>query len=154
MPESALTKKIAKAVDDGFDEQIKFTADLTRLPSLRGQEATAQDFMARAYRDRGLAVDRWKIDVDDIKGLPGFSPVAVSYDDAWNVVGAHRPRNASGKSLILNGHIDVVPTGPLDMWTSPPFEPRVSDGWLYGRGSGDMKAGLVANHFALDALRR
>src|SRR5262245_47264137 len=80
MPEAALTKKIAKAVDDGFDEQIKFTADLTRLPSLRGQEATAQDFMARAYRDRGLAVDRWKIDVDDIKSLPGFSPVAVSYD--------------------------------------------------------------------------
>ena len=153
MLNSDQTKKITRAVDDGFDAQLKFTADLTRLPSLRGQEATAQDFMARAYRDRGLALDRWKIDVEDIQGLPGFSPVAVSYDDAWNVVGAHRPKAPSGKSVILNGHIDVVPTGPLDMWTTPPFEPRISDGWLYGRGSGDMKAGLVANLFAFDALR-
>ena len=54
MPNTEATKKITKAVDDGFDAQLKFTADLTRLPSLRGQEATAQDFMARAYRDRGL----------------------------------------------------------------------------------------------------
>ena len=75
----------------------EFTAELTRMPSLRGQEATAQDFMARAYRDAGLGVDRWKIEVDDIKHLPGFSPVAVSYDDAWNVVGAHRPKDAAGK---------------------------------------------------------
>jgi acetylornithine deacetylase len=154
MTDGALKRKIMKAVDDGFDDQVAFTADLTRLPSLRGQEATAQDFMARAYRDHGLAVDRWKIEVEDIQGLPGFSPVAVSYDDAWNVVGAHRPKNATGKSLILNGHIDVVPTGPLDMWASPPFAPRVSDGWMHGRGAGDMKAGLVANLFAFDALRR
>jgi acetylornithine deacetylase len=78
--------------------------------------------------DCGLSVGRWKIDIDDIKDLRGFSPVAVSYDDAWNVVGAHRPNEPKGKLLILNGHIDVVPTGPLDMWSSPPFEPRVSGG--------------------------
>ena len=80
--------------------------------------------------------------------------MAVSYDDAWNVVGAHRPKTPKGKSLILNGHIDVVPTGPLDMWSSPPFEPRISGGWMYGRGAGDMKAGLAANLAALDALAR
>src|SRR3546814_103757 len=109
--------------------------------------------MARAYRDRGLTVDRWKIDVEDIKNLPGFSPVAVSYDNAWNVVGAHRPETPKGKSLILNGHIDVVPTGPLEMWTTPPFAPRIDNGWMYGRGGGDMKAGLAAGLYALDAVR-
>ncbi|MGH6931117.1 MAG: ArgE/DapE family deacylase [Dongiaceae bacterium] len=154
MPDAGLTQKILKAVDDNFDEQVSFTAELTRHPTLRGQESTAQDFMARAYRDRGLSVDRWKIEVDDIKHLSGFSPVAVSYDDAWNVVGVHRPKNPTGKSLILNGHIDVVPTGPLDMWSTPPFEPRVSDGWMYGRGAGDMKAGLAGALYALDALGR
>jgi acetylornithine deacetylase len=154
MPDADLTQKILKSVNDNFDEQVAFTAELTRHPSLRGQEATAQDFMARAYRDRGYAVDRWKINVEDIQGLPGFSPVAVSYDDAWNVVGVHRPKSPAGKSLILNGHIDVVPTGPLDMWSHPPFEPRVSNGWMYGRGAGDMKAGLAGAMFALDALRK
>src|SRR5882672_11449933 len=107
MPDADLTKRILKAVDDGFDDEVAFTADLTRVPSLRGREAPAQDLMARAMRDRGLTVDRWKIDIEDIKNLQGFSPVAVSYDDAWNVVGSHRPQQPKGKSLILNGHIDA-----------------------------------------------
>src|ERR1700759_4276463 len=115
MADADLTQRILKAVDDGFDEQTAFLADLTRLASLRGQEAPAQDFMARAFRDRGLTVDRWKINVEEIQHLPGFSPGGGSYDDAWNVVGSHRPQSPRGKSLILNGHIDVVPTGPAEM---------------------------------------
>jgi acetylornithine deacetylase len=146
--------RIRDAVDAGFDEQVAFTAALTAIPSTRGQEAPAQDLMAREMACRGLGVDRWRIDVADIQHLPGFSPVTVSYDDAWNVVGTHRAQRPTGRSLILNGHIDVVPTGPLDLWTTPPFAPRVDDGWLYGRGAGDMKAGLAANLFALDALAR
>jgi acetylornithine deacetylase len=149
-----LSGKLLKAVDAGFDAQVAFLADLTRFPSTRGQEAPAQDFMSAAMAKRGLVVDRWKVAVDDIRHLPGFSPVAVSYDNAWNVVGTHRPRQATGRSLILNGHIDVVPTGPLDMWADPPFAPRIADGWMYGRGAGDMKAGLAANLFALDARQR
>lgn len=150
-----IRRKILQAVDEGFESQVGFVADLTRLPSLRCQEAPAQDFMAAAMRARGLAVDRWQIRVEDIRHLPGFSPVTVSYDNAWNVVGTHRPAaQAQGRSLILNGHIDVVPTGPLDMWTQPPFAPTVEDGWMRGRGAGDMKAGLAANLFALDALAR
>jgi acetylornithine deacetylase len=152
--DDGLSKDIIAAVDAGFDDQVKLTADLTAFPSLRGQEATAQDFMADQYRRRGLPVDRWKINVEDIEHLPGFSPVAVSYDNAINVVGVHRPKQAKGRSLILNGHIDVVPTGPLDLWTNPPFAPRVENGWLYGRGSGDMKAGLIAGLAAFDALDR
>jgi len=150
-----LRNKIVRAVEEAFDDQVRFLTELTRLPSLRGQEAPAQDFMAAAMRARGLGVDRWKVRVEDIQHLPGFSPVAVSYENAWNVVGAHRPAgSAQGRSLILNGHIDVVPTGPHDMWSHPPFEPRVADGWMSGRGAGDMKAGLSANLFALDALAR
>lgn len=149
-----LSQKIRRAVDEGFDAQVAFIAELTRIPSTRGREAPAQDLMANAMRARGLTVDRWKVAVEDISHLPGFSPVTVSYDDAWNVVGAHRPKAAKGRSLILNGHIDVVPTGPVDMWAAPPFAPHVADGWMFGRGAGDMKAGLAANLFALDALAR
>jgi enamine deaminase RidA (YjgF/YER057c/UK114 family) len=56
------------------------------------------------------------------------------------VVGAWRPSSPKGRSLILNGHIDVVPEGPHEMWARNPFEPAVKDGWMYGRGAGDMKA--------------
>ncbi|MEM7225424.1 MAG: ArgE/DapE family deacylase [Pseudomonadota bacterium] len=150
----ATSSDILAAVETGFAEQVDFTQDLIRHPSLRGQEHTCQDFLFGALRDRGYAMDRWAIDVDEIRNHPGFSPVKVDYDNAINVVGTHRPREESGRSLILNGHVDVVPTGPLDMWTRPPFEPWIKGDWLYGRGGGDMKAGLAANIFALDALRR
>ncbi len=154
MLEESTAIAIKTSVDRGFEEQLDFTAELVKFPSTRGAEATAQDFMAGELRQRGYDVDRWRIKVEDIAHLPGFSPVMTSYDNAFNVVGACRADNPGGRSLILNGHIDVVPTGPLDMWDAPPFEPQTKDGWMYGRGAGDMKAGLGEAVFALDALRR
>lgn len=151
MTHADLNTRLCAAVDDAFEAQVAFLSELTAHPSTRGNEQSAQDFMAHALSARGYEVDRWQIDLADIQHLPGFSPVIGDYEDAVNVVGSHRARSG-GRSLILNGHIDVVPEGPLDMWDSPPFSPRVADGWLYGRGGGDMKAGLVSNLFALDAL--
>ncbi|WP_127113329.1 ArgE/DapE family deacylase [Shimia sediminis] len=150
--QSDLQNLLFDAVDVAFDKQTAFLSELTSHPSLRGQEQSAQDFMAAELAARGYEIDRWQIDVADIQHLPGFSPVLGPYEDALNVVGVHRSKTQTGRSLILNGHIDVVPEGPLDMWDSPPFEPRIADGWLYGRGGGDMKAGLASNLFALDAL--
>ncbi|MBV1866264.1 MAG: ArgE/DapE family deacylase [Rhodobacteraceae bacterium] len=152
MDESQKTE-ILKAVDALFDSEMEFLAELTSHPSTRGNEQSAQDFIAAELQARKFDVDRWNVNVEDIAHLPGFSPVIGHYDDAVNVVGSHRSHLKTGRSLILNGHVDVVPVGPLDMWDSPPFEPRIDDGWMYGRGVGDMKAGLAANLFALDALR-
>ncbi|RYH09479.1 ArgE/DapE family deacylase [Tropicimonas sp. IMCC6043] len=148
-----LQTRLLDAVDAAFDDECAFLSELVSYPSTRGNEQSAQDFMARELSARGHEVDRWQIDVDEIRGLPGFSPVLGPYDDAMNVVGSHRSRTRQGRSLILNGHVDVVPEGPRDMWDSPPYAPRVADGWMYGRGAGDMKAGLASNLFALDALR-
>jgi len=145
--------RIMSAVDTLFDAQTEFLSELTSHPSTRGHEQSAQYLMASELTARGYAVDRWQIQIEDIQHLPGFSPVIGNYEDAVNVVGTHRSATQKGRSLILNGHIDVVPEGPLDMWDTPPFEPRVDDGWMYGRGAGDMKAGLASNLFALDALR-
>ncbi len=152
--DAQLVAEIMDAVDRGFDEQVDFISELVRFPSTRGQEHTAQDFMARELGDRGFAVDRWTIDVDQIAHLPGFSPVHVSYDNAVNTVGALRADNPKGRSLILNGHIDVVPVGPYEMWDRPPFDPHIADGWLHGRGAGDMKAGIGQCVYALAALER
>ncbi|ALM54315.1 ArgE/DapE family deacylase [Halomonas huangheensis] len=153
-------QRITNSVDILFDEQLKFTQKLVKFPSLRGQEHTAQDLMFKAMSERGFSMDRWKIDVADIEHHEGFGPVTVSYENAFNVVGTYRPDSQlsqadapEGRSLILNGHIDVVPTGPLEMWSRSPWQPDIIDGWMYGRGAADMKAGLVANLFAYDAVR-
>ena len=146
-------KRILDAVDQRFDEQVSFLTELVSHPSTRGNEQSAQQLMAGQLEERGYETDVWNIDVKDIAGLPGFSPVIGDYDDAINVVGMHKSHSRRGKSLILNGHIDVVPTGPNDMWDTPPFEPVVNGDWMIGRGAGDMKGGVVANLYALDALR-
>lgn len=143
---------IRAAVADHFDEELSFLADFVRIPSVRFEEAPAQDFIAAALRERRYEVDEWTIELEDLEPLPGFGPIHGDFSRARTVVGTHRPSVTRGQSLILQGHLDVVPTGPLDMWTTPPFEPKIEDGWMYGRGAGDMKSGTVAAIFALDAL--
>jgi acetylornithine deacetylase len=151
--DKTIQDKIRNAVKDGFAAQRGFLSDLVRFPSTRGNEHTIQDFMARAMRKRGLSVDVFGMDYVTIQRHPGGSRISDKHSSAPIVVGIHRPRNEAGRSLIVQGHVDVVPPGPLDMWSTPPFEPVVRDGWMYGRGAGDMKAGVSAAVFALDALR-
>jgi acetylornithine deacetylase len=55
--------------------------------------------------------------------------------------------------LILQGHCDVVPAGPLEMWDTPPFSPVIKDGRMYGRGACDMKSGTIGALYALDAIK-
>lgn len=153
MIDAAVGNEILDAVDRGFDAQIDFLAELISRPSQRGQETGAQHLMAERYWSFGYEVDRWAIEVENLRDLPGFSPVIGSYQDAINVVATHRARQKRGRSLILNGHIDVVPTGPLAGWSRDPYDPVIIDGWMYGRGSGDMKSGLTANLYAMNALR-
>ena len=151
--DTKLTRKILEAVAAGCDSQVGFTMDLMRHASVRGMEDGAQAWLYGALEKRGYGMDRWTIDVREIEKHSGFSPVKVDYSNAVNVVATHIPSENLGRSLILNGHIDVVPTGPPEMWTRPPFESWIDDDWLYGRGGADMKSGLCANIFALDALR-
>ena len=152
--EPALRDRIVASVNDGFAEQIEFTRTLVRFPSLRGAEHTIQDFVFRSLRDFGLTMDRFDMDRDAIARHPGGSKISAQHSDAPIVVGIHRPQKETGRSLILQAHVDVVPTGDPALWTHPSFEPVIEGDWMFGRGSGDMKAGHAANLFALKALRR
>ena len=150
----ALRDRVIAAVEEGFGDQVALTQELVRFPSLRGEEHAIQDFVFRELRRRGYATDRFAMDGQALARHPGGAPVSERHSDAPIVVGIHRPRAERGRSLILQAHVDVVPTGPADMWTRPPFEPAIAEGWLHGRGSADMKAGHAANLACLDALRR
>ncbi|MFT4266581.1 MAG: ArgE/DapE family deacylase [Xenophilus sp.] len=135
-------------------ESVAMLGELVRRPSLLGQEQDAQRFMAERFRALDLQVDEFQIDEARLRAHPAYSPSIVSYEGRTNVVGIHRPRGPyRGNSLILNGHIDVVPTGAEVLWTHPPFSGRVEGDRLYGRGAADMKAGIVAYTMAYKALR-
>jgi acetylornithine deacetylase len=130
-----------------------------RFPSVLGQEQPAQEYLAGVLDGLGLAVRTEPIDLARIKDLPGFSPVDWRLDGKLNVVGVHEPGATAGRSLALNGHIDVVSPEPVAAWSTPPYEPRIvadeedGEAWMYGRGAGDMKGGTVAGLWALAALQ-
>ena len=150
----ALRDRILQSVADGFGDQIAFTQTLVRMPSLRGHEHPIQDLVFAELRARGFAMDRFGMDRAAIEAHPGGSKFSAAHSDAPIVVGIHRPRDETGRSLILQSHLDVVPEGLAEMWQDAPFSGRVDGDWMYGRGAADMKAGAAANIFALDALRR
>ncbi len=114
--------------------------EFVQCPSLQGKEKSAQDVMERVLsRDLHMKIDRWALDEKALSSLRGFSPVSWSLEHSECVVGTYEAADLSAKSLIVNGHVDVVPVQPSNQWTRSPFDAYVKDGWLYGRGSGDMK---------------
>jgi acetylornithine deacetylase len=152
----AVLRALDAAVDANFDAQVAWLSRFVRFPSLRGAETDCQDWLAAEFAARGWNVDRFTLADVQMTQLPGYAPMSAE-DEARSVqLIATVPHGgaSSGKSLILQGHVDVVPPGPDDLWNRRPFSGDVADGWLHGRGAQDMKMGISANVFALDALKR
>ncbi|MEQ8329821.1 MAG: ArgE/DapE family deacylase [Longimicrobiales bacterium] len=124
---------------------------LVRIRSDEGRETPAQEAMAEAMGAAGLDVDSWSIDLDRVTAHPACA-TEIERTDPVGVVGTLAGRGG-GRSLILNGHVDVVPSGDPAAWTYPPYEGIVADGRLYGRGALDLKGPLVAALYAVRAVR-
>jgi acetylornithine deacetylase len=146
-------RAILDAVDSLRDWSVASLERLVRCPSTLGNEHAALNEMARIYEGLGLAPRRVPVVAEALAAHPGFSPPLIPYEGRDNVVAVHRPKASGGRSLALQGHVDVVPEGAADMWATPPYEPSIRDGRMYGRGAGDMKAGLVSYCAAFHALR-
>ena len=149
--------RVLNIIDERRDPMMGLLADLIAIPSVGGTDAEneAVAHMSRLYGECGLDVDHWQIDLDDVTSRPDFPGVEVDRQEAWGVVGRLGGRGGGpGRSLMFNGHVDVVPPGDGAAWTTTPYDPRVADGRLFGRGSCDMKGGVIASLWAVDAIRR
>jgi acetylornithine deacetylase len=131
----------------------KLLGALVRAETVLGAEEAGQVLMADAFAACGLEPrDVW-LDAPALRADPGSSPFGWDVAGKRCVVARWPAAGSGGRSLILNGHVDVVPPAAAELWTSPAFSPRREGDWLYGRGAGDMKAGLVAIVGAVRALR-
>lgn len=147
---------IAAAVAQLKPYMIESLTALVRAPSLSGQEEKAVHVMERLLHDLGLTSEHLFMDSQAIKNSPLFSCPCNPDNGRYNLLATYSPpspESIAGKSILFNGHLDVVPTGPEDLWSRAPFDAYIQDDWLYGRGAGDMKAGLVCALAAFKALQ-
>lgn len=146
-------KHLIDRVDRLADDILDFTCRLVAEASTLGNETSALEVMEGELRRLDFEPLRVPVDPAELENHPGFCPVPWSYDGRYNVVATRDASVSGGRSVIFNGHLDVVSPEPRELWSTDPFEPVVRDGWLYGRGAGDMKAGVAAMTYAVHAVR-
>lgn len=138
-----------RAVERGFDDAVGLLADLVRIPSLLGEEERAQQLVEARMQELGFGVESVVPDPERLAERPDSGIPLMSYDGRRSLVGTIG--EDSGSSLVLNGHVDVVSAEPIDRWTKEPFGAEIADGRMYGRGSCDMKGGVVAMLLGVEA---
>lgn len=121
---------------------------LTRTPSVTGREDACVQLIERWLADSGAEVESWHGDLERIRRDPRYPGQEVERS-SLPVVGAIARGRRPGPTVLLTGHVDVVPVTNVERWSEEPFSGRVYDDRVFGRGSCDMKSGLVA---ALEAF--
>src|SRR3954468_20776110 len=147
-------EQVLDAVAEGGADMEALLADLVRARPLFGAEAAGQDVMRRAFAGLGLEPLDVPLDADALRASPAASPFSWDVAGKASVIARGPPAGEAGRSLILNGHIDVVSAAPEALWSVDPWAATRDGEWMYGRGAGDMKAGLAAVVGAVAGLRR
>lgn len=148
-------KKILNYIDNNKGKIITFLKELIKRPSMVGQESQIQDFIAKKMQDLNMTIDLWYPKVDDLMKsnltILDKKLYEVGYENRPILVGILKG-NGNGKSLILNGHVDVVSPEPLSEWKYDPWSAIESQGKIYGRGAADMKGGVAAMIMAVESI--
>ena len=149
---NANRQKILAKIDANKDAAIAFLQKMVSIPSVTGDEAAIQKFVSDYMESMGLSVDMWETDWEALKNHPGYRPVDRGYEGRPNIV-ATLKGTGGGRSLLLNGHTDVIPVGKGEGWSDDPWSARIKNGRIYGRGSCDMKSGFASHILAVQYLK-
>lgn len=151
-PMKTLIQQIKEESEKNRANLIQLIQDTVRIPSYPGETEKIQLFLQEKMAGLGMETRIIKIEPEKLKKYKGFSYDGFSYDRRYCLTGIKKGKGNSGKSLILNGHVDVVPPGDLTSWHGDPLSGKLEQGKIYGRGSLDMKAGLCAAITAIKVL--
>ena len=135
---------------------VALLQELLAVPTVTGSaaESEGQHRLDGRLRAAGLDTDLWSVDLPATLADPDFPGMEAPRDEAWGLVGSWGGNDPDAPTVVLNGHLDVVPTGGPELWTVDPWQGRVRDGRVLGRGACDMKGGLACQVMAVEALRR
>ena len=156
-----MIEKLRTTLRENKEKYISRLADLVAIDTqdighgiLGGLEKEGQDYLINLFNEMGASVIKDQVTEEVIQksikefkeGNPGHN-----YDDRYNVYA--RFKGNGGKSIMFNGHIDTMPPGDINLWNTPPHEPTIKDGKMYGLGVCDMKGGLMASTMAVELLK-
>lgn len=144
-----LEQKALSLIDARKDELIALVSDLIKYRSVSGNETGIQGFLEMRLKNLGFETDLWEPDLAVLEGHPLFSKVSYDYNCRPNLVAIYRG-TGGGRSLLFNGHVDVIPAA--DTWNVSPWNGEVRDNRIFGRGASDMKSGVAAATFAAEIL--
>lgn len=139
-------------IDHHKQQYIDLLQQMVQLKSTQGEEKAVQQFVAEHLSSLGLEVDIWDLHGNRLEKHPYFYSNRTSFADSPNVVGVLKG-TGGGKSIILNGHADVVPEGDHDQWDEGPYSGYIAEGKMYGRGTTDMKGGNTALLMVIAAMK-
>jgi acetylornithine deacetylase len=145
-------RQLTEALTRQADDLAQLVADLVAIPSVTGEEGAAAEFVYSWLRDNGFPADKRFLDPSVLRRWPDCAGES-DLDKRPNVVGRLAAAEPACADLVLNGHLDVVPTGDADRWSHPPFSGTREGGRIWGRGTADMKGGIAAALFAMRAVR-
>ncbi len=147
------TKKemLASYIDKHREEAVQLLKSMVQKKSIQGHEAPAQKVVIDYLENLGLPVDVWDIQPEKLASNPYFLSERAVFSNNPNAATVLKG-SGGGRSILLNGHIDVVPEGDLDKWSVDPYAGIVKDGKMYGRGTTDMKGGTVSLLMAMEAI--
>lgn len=147
----AQREKLLKLIDSKRDDAVEFLRNLVTIPSVTGNEGPIQNHLKEYLENMSLEIDMWDMDAEQIQKHPAAAVVTESYEGRPNIV-ATRKGTGGGRSLLLNGHTDVIPEGPRESWTDDPWSATVRENRIYGRGSSDMKSGVASQILAVQFI--
>jgi acetylornithine deacetylase len=153
MTNDARKRQVWNRIDECWDDEVRFLREIVGHESVLGKEQGVQLAMQRKFLQLGLRVDVFDADMAQIGAMEGYSPIEWGFQGRPQVVGVLAGQG-NGKRLVLNGHVDVVPIEPVRHWSVDPLAGVVRDGRMYGRGAADMKAGVAAMTYAVQAIQQ
>lgn len=145
------SQRINQWIEQNQTTIVSFLQDIIRVPSVTGEEGPIQQLIADRLKEMGMVVDVFEPSLDTLRQHPAFVEVSRGYEGRPNVVGILKGAGG-GKSLLFNGHVDVIPAGAQESWQHGSWSGDLADGRLYGRGASDMKSGLAAMTMAVKAI--
>ncbi len=151
MTKKEIEDKIISYIEEDKEESIGQLQEFLRRGGLMNEEESAQKYYAGLLEALNLDIDMWYPKAEDMDICPYFLAIRNDYSKSPDLVG--RLKGNGGRSMMLNGHVDVVPVGIND-WEESPWSGTRKNGGIYGRGACDMKGGLMANYMAVKAIVR